>query len=995
MDNSFFGFDTTIPEDEGGDGRVGEEEYDALNDETFGSAINGDWEEAHETLVRLGGNGDKVRKRGGFADRSAFGGFSAGGNGVPSHTNVLSSAPSSSGSTPAPFNAPFPGTRNMEDADLELNLSSMKLDDVDISSFLDSEVGNLSNRINLDSAVWASPPFPNNQPLFQEGFRSAFRPQTQMKLQQEANANLALHHMHPQAGPKISTLEDIERNLIIQQAIPKLQQQQQPKDRKAFDEFSLANRQHVLPSTIPLQQQQQQQPKPQNKGEHIQNNLHTPAHAITKLIAVPPGFLTAPQISPPRTNLGFHGPHPLPEMLPNPQSQQQLNGLAGNRVPPGFIYPPGLPGSMPQLQQYPLLQQHGACALPPNFPLAGNQRPLPTPHLPTALNNFAMHPSFNAMRAAGLHPAAFMQPAHPLQHPQSRMPPHPLQAANNLLNQQQNSMFNMFNMRLVQEIQQNHPLLQQNAVVARQLQQSRGGSVPIDQRQKQQLQQQQLNRRPDASGNLPQDEYDEYANLMSTRDKHWLIGIQLSQLNTDTPYIDDYYYTVYRERKALQNGQVRHSQAHKDNQLNHPLTQPRGHAQLVLVQLGNKNGTRNGHGQNRERRNSENTNTCSTGVSTNNAVSGSGGTNNTLPGYIFSPLKFENSLGKLQYGSVTAPRKIIDADIMGGEASLGDIAGSSATSSMSTMSGVNAKSNAGTPLLPSACCDITPSSMRKSRDILLLIETLYRYLLKLEDLENTNVMATIVLKKKKEAERIAALEQLEMANKTPEERAAEASNPQSINPQLNNKFNYEIETTDALVNKLKSGLAFDKVVAMMNVRKGKILLRRIMPFLTEHSVCWTVWSGVFCSLQTVVKKDKDDFEGVLYALYPEFKKHISKASFETVVTISAAITRNDNKLTGIFCSRFGILSLVALILRAQEIYVSKIDPTLSDANRQEWRKFLAQVASCLTRTIQNQTISAAIESDAIQPLMDHFENFKDLKLDALLALITEARHQID
>jgi len=53
------------------------------------------------------------------------------------------------------------------------------------------------------------------------------------------------------------------------------------------------------------------------------------------------------------------------------------------------------------------------------------------------------------------------------------------------------------------------------------------------------------------------------------------------------------------------------------------------------------------------------------------------------------------------------------------------------------------------------------------------------------------------------------------------------------------------------------------------------------------------------------------------------------------------------------------------------------------------------VASCLNRTIQNQTISAAIESDAIQPLMDHFERFKDLKLDALLALITEARHQID
>lgn len=291
---------------------------------------------------------------------------------------------------------------------------------------------------------------------------------------------------------------------------------------------------------------------------------------------------------------------------------------------------------------------------------------------------------------------------------------------------------------------------------------------------------------------------------MSTRDKHWLIGIQLSQLNTDTPYIDDYYYTVYKERKS---GQVRHSQAHKDNQLNHPLTQPRGHAQLILVQLGNKNGSRNGQ-QHRERRNSENTSSSNASGATN-----SGNNANNLPGYIFSPLKFENSLGKLQYGSVTAPRKIIDADIMGSDASSGEQSG--ATSSAAGQK--SDKSNEE----PSEVV-LAPSSMRKSRHILLHIETLYRYLLKLEDLDSPEVMATIMLKKKKESERIAALEQLEMANKTPEERAAEANNPQTMNPALKNKFNYEIEPRPVLVGKLKSGLTFSKVVSMMNVRKGKV-----------------------------------------------------------------------------------------------------------------------------------------------------------------------------
>lgn len=37
---------------------------------------------------------------------------------------------------------------------------------------------------------------------------------------------------------------------------------------------------------------------------------------------------------------------------------------------------------------------------------------------------------------------------------------------------------------------------------------------------------------------------DEYAGLMTNRDKQWLLNIQLLQLNTGTPYFDDYYYTV-------------------------------------------------------------------------------------------------------------------------------------------------------------------------------------------------------------------------------------------------------------------------------------------------------------------------------------------------------------------------------------------------------------------------------------------------------------------
>lgn len=119
---------------------------------------------------------------------------------------------------------------------------------------------------------------------------------------------------------------------------------------------------------------------------------------------------------------------------------------------------------------------------------------------------------------------------------------------------------------------------------------------------------------------------------MSNRDKQWLISIQLSQLNTGTPYIDDYYYTVFKERKTHAKGE-RENKAHKDNQMNHPFSQPKGHGHLVLLTMGNKNS--NQHHQrnnqnNRERKNSE-----------------SNKDKDQTP-RTYTPLQFENSLGKLQ-----------------------------------------------------------------------------------------------------------------------------------------------------------------------------------------------------------------------------------------------------------------------------------------------------------------------------------------------------------
>jgi len=99
---------------------------------------------------------------------------------------------------------------------------------------------------------------------------------------------------------------------------------------------------------------------------------------------------------------------------------------------------------------------------------------------------------------------------------------------------------------------------------------------------------------------------DEYAGLMSQKDKQWIINIQLNQLKCDNPYVDDYYYTMYQARKEEQRNK-------DDNRAGNHL--------LLNESLGD-----------------------------------------LQPSY--TPTQFENSLGKLQCVTVKAPRQIIDVGVV-------------------------------------------------------------------------------------------------------------------------------------------------------------------------------------------------------------------------------------------------------------------------------------------------------------------------------------------
>jgi len=108
---------------------------------------------------------------------------------------------------------------------------------------------------------------------------------------------------------------------------------------------------------------------------------------------------------------------------------------------------------------------------------------------------------------------------------------------------------------------------------------------------------------------------DDYARLMTQKEKDWIIKIQLLQLHTENPYLDDYYYTTWnmnriaieREKRKLE-GQ---KSAGKDDK----------ELQLVIPQLAK------------------------------------------LESKSYKPVQFEGSLGRLTASSVHNPRQIIQVAI--------------------------------------------------------------------------------------------------------------------------------------------------------------------------------------------------------------------------------------------------------------------------------------------------------------------------------------------
>ncbi|KAK6644939.1 hypothetical protein RUM43_001215 [Polyplax serrata] len=529
MADSFFGFNTSLtglelvdePElDE-------EEEYDALNDETFGTeAFQGDWEEDHTKFAEVTENSRTYR-------------------------NSFSS-------------------EKDDDLDLEASLSQLVLESEEEGEDEDAErsvkqkilkSANILNRFPLNSfGEYSSSPAWSPHSDEKSGFYSKQQQQIPQNVPHPVTQNSATNLMPPQSF-RIPTVQELERDLMQKN------RQQKLLNKSKEINHSFAQDRNTYPNAS-----NNQNSNSNNQFQNInsqQQNLHDKFPHPGASNKFPPGF----------------GPSQQNHF--NQAQQQEMVMLRNNQNMPMQLGPLLLPSHMPML-----LSPH---VLPHNMhPLLLSQNPrMVKPH---HLNVKPRHESDQWIRFIPKHPFLVQQQQ---QQQQQQLPHHQkthLQMQNKVQNNQEimkngQASRNHYNSNLNQ-----HPWLHNP------------------------------NRR---TGN-----YDEYAGLMNNRERQWLLNIQIIQLATDKPHVDDYYYMVWSKKKE------------EEKKLKEENRNGLKKNKQILEAFFPSNRQSKTDVNQRERRDSDRE------ISV------------TPSPRVYVPLQFENSLGRLQCGSVTAPRKIIDLDVV-------------------------------------------------------------------------------------------------------------------------------------------------------------------------------------------------------------------------------------------------------------------------------------------------------------------------------------------
>lgn len=359
-------------EDDGGGGLEDtEESYDALNSETFGSAINGDWENIHEDLVRLDRRASEIKDDHGESD--------LGKSSLQTWPNFQ-------------VNLTFPSVSALFAV---LNLSRVGMNDFDVAKE-DSE-----GRIQLDPSVWASPfkpsdvPAPNNandaffypnpDAFLRQHFSNPFAPPTNIgastssgggsgsSAQMMQQHQQMLHHQHHQQQQHSQMISHHKQMLLEKLHQKPFQPPPSPAQQPAHAPMKILSVEDIERN---IRNQQQQPPTPP-KGDAIdgvasrsQTPLNSSSHHNQRQQPSPSGPMSMLR-SGAAVAAATNGAPP-----PN------LNGTPGKaigRMPPGFAaLSPMMSGPPPPNNLSPLPMH------PNSLPPSGHRPPMPPPHFPVS-----------------------------------------------------------------------------------------------------------------------------------------------------------------------------------------------------------------------------------------------------------------------------------------------------------------------------------------------------------------------------------------------------------------------------------------------------------------------------------------------------------------------------------------------------------------------------------------------------------------------------------
>ncbi|KAJ8707768.1 hypothetical protein PYW07_011445 [Mythimna separata] len=1004
MADSFFGFDTSLSnlnDDEGG-GEPSEDEYDALNDETFGQADEFDWEVEHEQLAEQLESSRRHNSSGidDLANTQLEASLSqlvldetdaphsrSLGSSVWRHDPVFPSAPTVNNSSFPP--QPVAGLKNVctvEELERQLRQKQTQQPSFNQNYFqprfppvilqrppglqapvplpfapqqsmshgmnqMNQPLSKLMNQMgqnnqllqNQMNPMGQGTPFMNNQ-MVNQFQNNPIGPGSNMMSQ--LSQNMSVHQMGQNNQMLGQNVNQMGQNLNMSQSMSQLGQSMNQMGQNVNQMGQNMNQmgQNVNQMSQNMPQMGQNVNQMGQNLNQMGQNLNQMGQSMNQMSNHLPNNQMGQNHNQMGQNLNQmgqnHNQMGQNQMVPNGNQfpgMNQFQHMMGQ--PPRMIAPP--PGISMQRQNFNSNMPQYNPNFRPSMPTKPEQQPITQPNMmlnqpmliknqPQPINNVKQSPSnqLNHLNQLTISP----QNKTPIQKAAQQQKEQKVQKSRVYNNSKQTQ--GMTSQNLVALIQNTHPMLQFNNSFHNAnhhpMLNNRNNVFTNSQFNHPIFNNQRVNgtynnrhsiNGDDASGS----DTDDYAGLMTLREKQWLINIQMLQLNTGTPYIHDFYYTVFLERQASKEKEGV-KEAHKANQQNHPFY---------------SGGVKQETHTHRERHNSNR----------HNSTSEDSGTPRT-----YVPTQFENSLGKLQCGSVTAPRKIIDVEVVGTE---------TAPSRMSRASSVASTTH------PTE----VPREMKRTKQLLLDIEALYLILLRLEELNDPLAISNALILKEREEKQ----KQLEAAQKEAESEQQDVSNlflkniesvqrrpkqdsPKSesidkrqvVNLAINQKpapvKNLLDEDKDELVNKMFAGvLHSDRVQHMLSVRKGRTLICRfISRVCASHCRLRTFWAKVLRALPSAARRDS----GNLAALAPHYRNYIQTTSGWSPILESCSLLAEafDPARTPYALTTSFTLSCVCALLEKASILVNTPEAT---SNERQWSKFLKTLARALKNTTLN------------------------------------------